>query len=94
MENGEMTEQFYDFNLTAFDERGNIRAAIEISGLDVLLSHIDVCLRDPDIKTIGILCYDKEAFLKKYRRPYPLPSSIVFSTDRYAWWGDFFKEFE
>ena len=89
-----MNDKFYDFQLTAFDENGNIRLGTEIQGLSVLQNDIDICLRDNNIKTVNIVCYDKEHFKEKYGHHYPLPGHLVFNTCRYTWWGDLFKEFE
>ena len=90
-----MSDGFYDFSVTTFDEEGKLSyGGSLISGLDELKRKIDACINDPNIKTVYIECYDKEEFLKKYGEPYPLPSSFFFNTCRYSWWGELFSKFE
>ncbi len=90
-----MSDSFYDFGVTAFGEKGGLLdAGGLVSGIDELRRKIDECINDPDIKTVYIQCFDKEEFLKKYGEPYPLPSSLFFSTCRYGWWGELFSKFE
>ena len=90
-----MSDGFYDFGVTTFDEKGKLSyGGGLISGLDELKRKIDACINDPNIKTVYIECYDKEEFLKKYGEPHPLPSSFFFNTCRYSWWGELFSKFE